>query len=56
MKNTKFESRCEKAMAYKDEVVSAMAELRKVADEAEKLTDVAYWPYPVYSDLLFGVE
>ncbi len=56
MKNTKFESRCEKAMAYKDEIVTAMAELRKVADEAEKLTDAAYWPYPVYSDLLFGVE
>ncbi|MDD6146262.1 MAG: glutamine synthetase III [Oscillospiraceae bacterium] len=42
--------------AIRDNVLSAMAELRAVADEAETLTAESYWPYPTYGDLLFGVK
>lgn len=43
------------AMYYKDSVLSAMQELRVVADEIETLVGENYWPYPTYGDLLFGV-
>ena len=33
-----------------------MAALRVVCDEAETVTDAKYWPFPTYSDLLFGVR
>ena len=32
-----------------------MAALRALCDEAETLTGAAYWPFPTYGDLLFGV-
>jgi glutamine synthetase len=44
------------AHAYKNKVVSLMQSLRAVCDEAERLTSKKYWPYPVYSDLLFGIR
>lgn len=46
----------ERAMAYKNEVATAMLDLRIVIDEMETLTAKEYWPYPSYSDLLFGVR
>lgn len=42
-------------MYYKDYVLTAMQELRAVADEIETLVGANYWPYPTYGDLLFGV-
>ena len=36
-----------------DVLVSGMTELRKHADLLEKLTDKSYWPYPIYSDILY---
>ena len=45
----------EQAFYYKDSVVSAMDDLRKPADELEKLVDKEYWPFPTYADLLFEV-
>ena len=33
-----------------------MRELRAAADEAESLTAAKYWPYPTYSELLYGVS
>ena len=39
----------------RDTVLPAMAELRAVCDEAERLTAASYWPFPTYGDLLFGV-
>ena len=39
----------------RDTVLVAMAELRAVCDEAERLTAASYWPFPTYGDLLFGV-
>ena len=42
------------ATNYCSEVlVSGMKALRKDADLLEKLTDKSYWPYPIYSDILF---
>ncbi len=40
---------------YRDEVLSAMGEVRLFADELETLTAKDYWPFPTYCDLLFGV-
>ena len=41
---------------YHDEVLVAMANLRKVVDEMELLTAKEYWPVPSYGDLLFSGE
>ncbi len=38
---------------YHDVIVAGMAALRADADTLERLTDKSYWPYPIYSDLLF---
>ena len=40
----------------RDKMLQKMAELRVVCDEAETLTAKEYWPFPTYSDLLFGVR
>ncbi|MFY9197854.1 MAG: glutamine synthetase III [Acutalibacteraceae bacterium] len=44
-----------KALYYKDNVFSAMQELREIADELETNTAKKYWPYPSYAQLLYGV-
>ena len=41
--------------SIRDEVLPRMRELRAAADEAESLTAAKYWPYPTYSELLYGV-
>jgi len=44
------------AMVYcHDVVIPDMAEARAIADRLETLTAKEYWPFPVYSDLLFSV-
>ena len=43
------------AFYYYEEVMVAMNDLRKPADELEKLVDKEYWPFPTYADLLFEV-
>ena len=44
------------AMVYSHEtIIPDMAAAREIADKLETLTDAAYWPFPVYSDLLFYV-
>ena len=40
----------------RDAVLGKMGELRVACDEAETLTAKKYWPFPTYSDLLFGVK
>ena len=40
----------------RDVILQKMAELRVVCDEAETVTAEKYWPFPTYSDLLFGVR
>ena len=46
----------EEAYAIRDTVLSKMAALRTVADEAETLTAEKAWPFPTYGELLFGVR
>ncbi len=43
------------AFMYKDEVKTAMDELRAPVDELEMLVDKEVWPYPTYADLMFEV-
>ena len=44
------------ARAYRDEVFTAMNELRIVVDELESCTASRFWPYPSYGELLFSVR
>ena len=46
----------EAAVAVRDTVLPAMAELRLPCDEAETITAERYWPFPTYEKLLFGVN
>ena len=46
----------EESYFIRDVIIQKMAELRVVCDEAETLTAEKYWPFPAYSDLLFGVK
>ena len=43
-----------KAFAYKDCVIPAMAKLRSCVDRLESAVAKEYWPYPSYGDILFG--
>ena len=45
----------EKAHYYQQHVLSKMNQLRKIGDSMEADTAKKYWPYPSYTDLLFGV-
>ena len=45
----------EQALFYKDTVLADMAAVRAAADEAESLTAGEAWPFPTYTDLLYGV-
>ena len=46
----------EESALIRDVLLQAMGELRVPCDKAEMLTAKSYWPYPTYSDLLFGVK
>ncbi len=41
---------------YRDKVIPVMNALRDAVDEAETITDRSAWPYPSYSQLLYGIE
>ena len=45
----------EQSKYYCNVVIPAMEAARADADLLETLTDKSYWPYPIYSDLLFYV-
>ena len=45
----------ENAMYYKENVLTAMQELRAVADEMESNMSSKHWPYPSYGAMLFSV-
>ena len=45
----------EQAFYYHDKVMVAMSDLRKPADELEKMVDKECWPFPTYADLMFEV-
>jgi glutamine synthetase len=46
----------EKALFFKDTVLTKMAELRGSTDELELLVSRKHWPFPTYGDLLFSVR
>ena len=52
----KLEGAQEKANFYRDTVIGIMNELRAAADKLEVICDRSIWPYPDYSEMLFGVE
>lgn len=41
------------AQYYSDIIIPQMESIREDADALEKLTAKSYWPYPIYSDMLF---
>ena len=41
------------AREFCNKVIPLMNDLRKYADEMEKITDRSLWPFPTYSDILF---
>ncbi len=43
------------ACYYKNEILGTMTTLRETADALENLVSAEYWPFPTYSELLFGV-
>lgn len=45
----------ERAVYYRDHIVSAMEELRKPIDKLEMLVDKDMWPMPSYGDMIFEV-
>ena len=44
------------ARYYCDKVLPIMQKVRTAADALEAITSGEYWPFPTYSDLLFGVR
>lgn len=46
---------CTQAGVIRDDILTKMRQLRVACDEAERITAKEYWPFPTYSDLLFGV-
>ena len=49
------DNRYEQACYYRDHVFTAMQILRKTGDELEMVVAEDLWPFPTYSDLLFGI-
>ena len=45
----------ESSAFVRDSIIPEMETLRAAADEAETLTAAAFWPFPTYGELLFGV-
>ena len=45
----------ETSVFWRDEVLTAMADLRATADKLETLVDEKDWPMPNYVDLMFGI-
>ena len=54
-KGLTMEDGAERAAYYRDEVTTAMAELRAPIDKLEIIVDKKVWPMPSYGDLIFEV-
>ena len=46
----------DRALFYRDHVLSGMENLRQNLDEMERLTAAEFWPLPTYGDLMFSVN
>ena len=42
-----------KANIFKNDIISVMDKIRKLADEAESVVSSKYWPYPSYAKILY---
>ena len=51
-----IDSQIELADYYKDTIIPAMENLRKICDKLEGETASEYWPFPTYGELLFAVR
>ncbi|MBQ4117304.1 MAG: glutamine synthetase III [Clostridia bacterium] len=51
----KLAANAEKAAFYRDSVIPAMEDVRKISDELEKISPDNCWPIPTYAELLFNV-
>lgn len=54
IEKTDFDNDLARGLYYKENILPAMAELRKICDEMETLTAKDRWPFPSYGDLLFA--
>ncbi|MBR3620490.1 MAG: glutamine synthetase type III, partial [Clostridia bacterium] len=45
----------DKAEVYKTAIISLMDKIRKLVDEAERITASEFWPYPSYGKMLFSI-
>ncbi|MDE5618311.1 MAG: glutamine synthetase type III, partial [Clostridia bacterium] len=45
-----------KCISYGQNVITAMENVRKAADELEGVVGSSYWPIPTYGDILFSVK
>ena len=45
----------ERARYFRENIFAKMQELRAVGDSMETETAADFWPYPSYTELLFGV-
>lgn len=43
-----------KAVVFRDVVIPAMSDLRRVSDSMEPVVSADYWPLPTYADMLFS--
>ena len=46
----------DRALFYRDNILSCMEDLRQDLDEMERLTAAEFWPLPTYGDLMFSVN
>ena len=46
----------DRALFYRDHVLSGMEDMRQNLDEMERLTAAEFWPLPTYGDLMFSVN
>ncbi len=44
------------ALYYHSNVLTAMNDIRRIADRIETLVDRALWPYPTYGEILYSVK
>ncbi|MCR5686964.1 MAG: glutamine synthetase III [Lachnospiraceae bacterium] len=52
---TDFKDDLARGRYYRDSVIPAMKELRRICDSMEKLTAKDMWPFPQYGDMLFNI-
>ncbi len=55
-KSEEISGEYERAVFYKDHILSDMDEMRSSADELEKIVGKDYWPFPTYPEILSSIK